>query len=186
MSPGNNFGWEFFFIKIKNKQKKKKREKAVKIIKLPQTITLWFCLTRLWMRPNQTHFKNSPRLHRQGLNFYHLKYKQTLAKAQSSSLDLHCFFGFISIQSVVPERGFFFLLNHKKTWSEYRRRNHKHLCAILLSSKYTSSAFVTIHLKYLILLRYEKLRANFMMLMLNQAIRSAARGVSMNPTIVCK
>lgn len=108
MSPGNNFGWEFFFIKIKNKQKKKKREKAVKIIKLPQTITLWFCLTRLWMRPNQTHFKNSPRLHRQGLNFYHLKYKQTLAKAQSSSLDLHCFFGFVNIQSVVPERGLFF------------------------------------------------------------------------------
>lgn len=34
MSPGNNFGWEFFFIKIKNKQKKKKREKVVKIIKV--------------------------------------------------------------------------------------------------------------------------------------------------------
>lgn len=114
MSPGNNFGWEFFFIKIKNKQKKKKREKVVKIIKLPQTIALWFCLTRLWMRPNQTHFKNSPRLHRQGLNFYHLKYKQTLAKAQSSSLDLHCFFGFVSIQSVVPERGFFFFYTTRK------------------------------------------------------------------------
>lgn len=178
MSPGNNFGWEFLFIKTKNKQKKEKREKAVKIIKLPQTITLWFCLTRLWIRPNQTHSKNSPRLHRQGLNVYRLKHNlyHWICTAFSA----------LSVFSQLCQKGDFFLLNHKKTWSDYRWQNHKHLCAILLSSKYTSSAFVSIHLKYLILLRYEKLRANFMMLMLNQAIRSAIRGVSMNPTIECK
>lgn len=100
--------WVGIFLYKNKKQKKKKREKAVKIIKLPQTITLWFCLTRLWMRPNQTHFKNSPRLHRQGLNFYHLKYKQTLAKAQSSSLDLHCFFWLCQYSVSCARKGIFF------------------------------------------------------------------------------
>lgn len=98
--------WVGIFL-YKNK-KQTEEEKKGESGKNHKVTTLWFCLTRLWMRPNQTHFKNSPRLHRQGLNFYHLKYKQTQAKAQSSSLDLHCFFGFVSIQSVVPERGFFF------------------------------------------------------------------------------